>query len=149
MMWYGRFSPPENMVKRLFPPPHPCAQEWLRQLDYYPGWRQCQYLALVTASGYTSGLTVYLDHTLENLTGIMSNGHSNLALGSTKGVPIHLALKRGEHLTSAWLHVRGDYYGELNCFSVSRCLFLHLPLADWTSTQGHDKSWAGMSLRRI
>lgn len=129
-MWYGHFSssPSENLVKRLFPPPHPRTQEWVRQLDYYPGWRQCQYLTLNTASGYTSGLTVYFDYSLEYLTGIMSHGHANLALGSPWGVPIHFALRRGEYLISAWLHVRGFNYGSMNCFSVSRCLFLHFPL---------------------
>lgn len=119
-MWFGPFSPSEHLVKRLFPPPHPRTQTWVRQLDYYPGWRQCQYLPLNTASGYTSGLTVYFDYSLEYLTGIISHGHANLALGRPEGLPIHFALRRGEYLTSAWLHVWGYYYGKLNCFSVSR-----------------------------
>lgn len=75
---------------------------------------------------------MYLDHTLKQLTGVIAHGYSNLALGSPKGVQIHLPLKRGEHLTSAWLHMRGYYYAVLDCFSVSHCLFLHILLADWT-----------------
>lgn len=148
-MWHRRLPPYESLIKRLFPPPHPRAQEWVRRLDYYPGWRQCQYLALNSPSGYISGLTAYMDHTLEHLTGIVAHGHSNLALGSPNGVEIHLPLKAGEHLTSAWLHVRGYYYGVLNCFSVSRYLFLHLLLTDWTPTQVYDKSRASTSLRQL
>lgn len=34
-MWYGPSTPSENLVKRLFPPPHPCMQEWVRRLEYY------------------------------------------------------------------------------------------------------------------
>lgn len=146
-MWYGHFSPSENLVNRLFPPPYRQGWECLRRLEYYRGWRQCQYLALSTASGYTSGLTVYLDHTLEYLIGITAHGHSNLQLGRPKGVQIHLSLNKGEHLTSAWLHVRGYNYGRLDCLSVSG-FFTPPPslkpkhlLSDWMDSN--------FSLRRI
>lgn len=41
IMWYGHFTPSENLIKRLFTSPHPRAQAWVRRLDCYPGWRQC------------------------------------------------------------------------------------------------------------
>lgn len=150
-MWYRHPPPSENLVKRLFPPLHQQKRilEPVRRLDYYPKWRQCQYLALSSAYGYASGLTVYLDLALKTLTGIIAHGHSNLALGSPKGIPIHLALKRGEHLTSAWLHVRGFCYGAMNCFSVSHYLLLHVLHADWTPMQGHHEPWASPSLRQL
>lgn len=150
-MWYRHPPPSENLVKRLFPPPHPHqrTQEQLRRLEYYSRWTQCQYLALNTASGYASGLTVCLDPNQGNLTGIIAHGHSKLALGRPKGIPIHLPLKRGEHLTSAWLHVSRYYYGIIDCFSVSHYLLLHVLHTDWTLLQGHDEPWTSTSLRQL
>lgn len=65
----------------------------------------------MTASGYASGLTVYLWH--EQITGIASHGigSSDFLFGSRSGIPNHFALNQGEQLISAWLHEYSLVYG--------------------------------------
>ncbi|ROV98720.1 hypothetical protein VMCG_06793 [Cytospora schulzeri] len=99
-LWYGDHYPPEGSTLRFFTSKG--ATEIYR-LHYYPGWRQCQYLPLLTESEYATGLTVYLWGS--TITGIASHGtvSSNLLIGSRSGLPIHFALNKGERLTSVWL----------------------------------------------
>lgn len=104
-------------------------QDW--ELHHYPNWQQCQYLPLTFGEEYAIGLTVYMDSRFSKVIGIVSHGPSDFVLGEAvyfdnkredsddfPGIPIHLAFNRGEHLTSAWLHLdstqpHGAYCGML------------------------------------
>jgi hypothetical protein len=66
---------------------------------------------------YASGLTVYMGDTFRDVIGIVAHGSTDLVFGEAEyeeekhdknyhgqGIPIHLELKRGEYLASAWVH---------------------------------------------
>lgn len=101
-LWLGDNYPPEGSVSRF----SICKRaSEAYKLHYYPGWRQCQYLPLSTAAGYTTGLTVYLHSHSNAIAGVASHGTKSacLLLGSRLGLPLHFALNKGETLTSAWI----------------------------------------------
>lgn len=99
-LWYGNFYPPDGSVSRFFKAKNDVP---IYQLQHYPGWRQCHYLPLMTASGSATGLTVYMRG--PTIYGIASHGvgPSSHLVGRCNGVAVHFALNEGEYLTSAWL----------------------------------------------
>lgn len=109
-MWWGD-GPPAGcrIVMKRWPD---------RKLHYYPDWQQRMYLPLAFGKEYATGLTVYMNSDFSNVIGIVSHGSSNFVFGEAvcfdskreeschfPGIPLHLDFSRGEHLTSAWLHL--------------------------------------------
>lgn len=111
VMWWGDGPPvaSHTLMTRIYPG---------RELHYYPGWEQFQYLPLAFGKEYATGFTVYLDFEFSGVIGIVSHGPSDFVFGKAvyfedkdeeprpyPGVPIHFTLSPGEYLTSAWFHL--------------------------------------------
>lgn len=130
VMWWGD-CPPAFCSTR-----HVTTHSSRSLLQYYPNWRQYQYLPLSFGADYASGLTVYIDVRFPStkITGIVSHGSSDFEFGRTSfgeeessdghGVPIHFALSPGEYLTSAWLHMSSRTHGLDGLLAVRSILAL-------------------------
>lgn len=75
---------------------------------FYLGWSFRSYLSLGDERSYASGITAY--HNASRVTGFAQSGSGpSQYIGYGGGNPIHLALRPGERLVSAWFWTSASY----------------------------------------